>query len=251
MAKVVSMQQPIESEILAILKEAKAEVHTEQLAEQLGIARHTAAKYLEILKAKGRVSCRKVGNAKLWQAFYDIIIRPLAEGDIERLLRIESRIEEKAAGPAVAPQARYGRERLTHLEETARYRIESRQPCLGAEFNSRLVGFVLGEVRSWEFGSGEKTGWIEVLGVDPEFWGLGIGRRLGEALLKEFKEKGVVRVRTLVDSYSGELIAYFRALGFQVLNMIPLEKTLTDSVVSGGAKSGYQTKRGEKHDQGD
>lgn len=240
MAKVASMRQPIESEILAILKEAKAEVHTEQLAERLGIARHTAAKYLEILKAKGRVGCRKVGNAKLWRAFSNILIRPLALEDIEVLLRIEGRIEEEAAGL----QPPYSRERLTHLEEAARYRIEHGQPCLGAEADGRLVGFILGEVRTWEFGSGEKTGWIEVLGVDPEFWGLGIGRRLGEALLKEFKERGVVRVRTLVDSYSGELIAYFRALGFQILNMIPLEKGLTDSILSRKAKSGYQMKRG-------
>lgn len=33
MAKAVGMQQPIESEILYLLKEAKEEVHTDQLAE--------------------------------------------------------------------------------------------------------------------------------------------------------------------------------------------------------------------------
>ena len=251
MAKAVGVQQSIESEILATLKEAKAEVHTEQLAAQLGITRHTAAKYLEILKAKGRVSCRKVGNAKLWRTFSDMTIRPLTIEDLETILHIESRIEEEAAGPL----HQYGRERLTHLEETARYRIEHGQPCLGAEINGKLLGFILGEVRSWEFGSGEKTGWIDVLGVDPEFWGLGVGRRLGEALLEKFKEQGVVRVRTLVDSYSGELISYFRALGFQILNMLPLEKQLASLQVcksaseripqsAAGLSNGHLSKRG-------
>lgn len=233
MTKASGLQQPIESEILAILQEEKAEVHTEQLAERLGIARHTAAKYLEVLKAKGRISCRKVGNAKLWRTFSDILIRPLALDDLEALLSIEQRIEEE--------QGIAERERLTYLEETAYHRIEQHQPCLGAEVNGRLVGFALGEVRSWEFGSGEKTGWIEVVGVDPEFWGLGIGRRLGQALLEQFSEKGVMRVRTLVDSYSGELIAYFRSLGFQILNMLPLEKRLVGSADSDEASNGHRT----------
>jgi ribosomal protein S18 acetylase RimI-like enzyme len=235
MTKVAGVQQPLESELLTILQEAKSEVHTEELAERLGIVRHTAAKYLEILRARGLISYRKVGNAKLWKAFSDVIIRPLAlEEDISTILRIEKSIEEErdiASG-----------ERLSYLEETARHRIERGQPCLGAEVNGKLAGFVLGEVRTWEFGSGERTGWIEVVGIDPEFWGLGIGRRLGEALLTEFKRRGVVRVRTLVDSYSGELIAYFRSLGFQILNMLPLEKQLVDSEVGGEPRNGYRTK---------
>lgn len=233
MTKVAGAQQPIESEILAILQEAKEEVHIEQLAERLGVVRHTAAKYLEILRARGLVSCRKVGNAKLWRTFSNILIRPLALDDLEALLSIEQRIEEERG---IAE-----RERLSYLEETAHHRIEQGQPCLGAEVNGRLMGFVLGEVRSWEFGSGERTGWIEVVGVDPEFWGLGIGRRLGEALLEQFSEKGVVRVRTLVDSYSGELIAYFRSLGFQILNMLPLEKRLLGSTDSDEASNGHRT----------
>jgi ribosomal protein S18 acetylase RimI-like enzyme len=163
-----------------------------------------------------------------------VLIRPLAPADISTLLRIEKSIEEE--------RDIVGGERLSYLEETARHRIERGQPCLGAEVNGKLVGFVLGEVRTWEFGSGERTGWIEVVAIDPEFWGLGIGRRLGEALLAKFSERGVVRVRTLVDSYSGELIAYFRSLGFQILNMLPLEKQLVDSEFGGEPPNGYRTK---------
>ncbi len=224
MAEAAGVQRAIEAEILAILKEAKAEVHTEQLAEQLGITRHTAAKYLEILRAKGQVRCRKVGNAKLWRAFYDIVIRPLTLQDLPTLLCLESSIEED--------RGLAGQKRLLYLEEMARQRIAQGQPCLGAFLNVRLVGFALGEIRLWEFASGEKTGWIEVLGVDPEFWGLGIGRRLGEALMAEFTKRGVTRVRTLVDWFEGDLLSYFKALGFEVLHVIPLGKNLEPSPLS-------------------
>ena len=60
--------QPIEQRILELLRTAAEEMHTEKIADCLGITRHTAAKYLEILKAKGAVQYRKLGNAKLWRA---------------------------------------------------------------------------------------------------------------------------------------------------------------------------------------
>ena len=56
----------LQAKIRRALASAESELHTEQLARQLGVARHTASKYLEILRAKGEVRCRKVGNAKLW-----------------------------------------------------------------------------------------------------------------------------------------------------------------------------------------
>ena len=68
--------------------------------------------------------------------------------------------------------------------------------ALVAEIEGEVVGFMLGEVRSGEFGLEEPTGWIEVLGVDPDVRGRAIGRRLAEALLGHFKTQGAVTVRT-------------------------------------------------------
>lgn len=56
-----------EQKILELLQSASEELHTEKIAEALGVTRHTAAKYLEILRAKGIVQYRKLGNAKLWR----------------------------------------------------------------------------------------------------------------------------------------------------------------------------------------
>ncbi len=38
-----------------------------------------------------------------------------------------------------------------------------------------------------------------------------------------------MKVRTLVNWYDGELISYFKSLGFDILNMIPLEKELDEN----------------------
>ena len=64
------------------------------------------------------------------------------------------------------------------------------EAALVAELDGEVVGFMLGEVRSGEFGLEEPTGWIEVLGVDPERRGGAIGRRLAEALLDHFRGEG-------------------------------------------------------------
>ena len=47
-----------------------------------------------------------------------------------------------------------------------------------AEADGKVVGFMLGEVRSGEFGLEEPTGWIEVLGVDPGAPRQAVGRRM-------------------------------------------------------------------------
>lgn len=214
-------ENEIEAQIRGLLKGAEQGLQMEEIAHDLELTRHTVAKYLEVLKAKGEIHFRRVGRTKLWKEIStDIKIRPLTLEDIPAILNIETQIANTLSID--------GKERMEYLEETASYHIEQGDPLLGlgAEIEGKLVGFIIGETRLWEFGRGEKTGWIKVLGVDPQYQGRGIGRKLGEELLAHFKRNGIKRVRTLVDWYEGELISYFKALGFEILNMIPLEKHL-------------------------
>ncbi|MDX1644761.1 MAG: GNAT family N-acetyltransferase [Thermoanaerobaculia bacterium] len=96
-----------------------------------------------------------------------------------------------------------------------------------AEQNGRVVGFMLGEVRSGEFGLEEPTGWIEVLGVDPEVRGQAIGRQLADSLLEHFRSSGATSVRTLVDESTMEGIAsFFTALDFSPARLRSYEKRL-------------------------
>jgi len=218
-----SMEKNLQDQILKVLKTSPSGLQMEELADKLGLTRHTVAKYLEVLRAEGKIHYHKVGRSKLWK---DIItttnIRLLNMDDLDDILQIEEKIEKG--------QNLEKPERMEYLEETATYHLQHGEPLLnlGAEIDGKLVGFIFAEIRLWEFGRGEKTGWIKVLGIDPEYQGRGIGCKLGETLLGHFKRKNIKKVRTLVDWYEGNLISYFKSLGFDILNMIPLEKELKE-----------------------
>jgi len=95
--------------------------------------------------------------------------------------------------------------------------------CLVAETEGKVVGFILGELRGWEFAI-PKSGWIEIVGVDPDFHGKGIARALIEKLGLYFRNQNVERVMTMINWNEGGLVGFFRALGFERSEFILLEK---------------------------
>lgn len=97
---------------------------------------------------------------------------------------------------------------------------------LVAELDGKVVGFMLGEMRSGEFGLEQPTGWIEVMGVDPEVRGRSVGRRLAEGMLDYFKSRGATTVRTLVDSEMDGIAQFFEALDFAPAGLTPFVKKL-------------------------
>jgi GNAT superfamily N-acetyltransferase len=215
------MGKNIRSQILDVLKAGQAGRQVDEIAESLGMTRHTVAKHLDILRAEGKVHFQKAGRTKIWKEMATSSnIRLLSLDDLDEILRIEKSIEDEYN--LKTP------DRMKFLRETALYHLQQGDPLLnlGADVDGVLRGFVLAETRLWEFGRGEKTGWIKVLGVDPRYQSTGIGRKLGQTLLDHFNRLHVRKVRTLVDWYEGNLISYFRSLGFEFLNMIPLEKEL-------------------------
>ena len=217
----IKMENSIRNQILNLLKASQTGSQVEEIAEKIGLTRHTVAKYLEILRAEGKVHFQKAGRTKIWKEMATASnIRLLNMDDIEEILRIEKKIEEER--DLETP------ERMKFLKETALHHLHHGDPLLnlGAEIEGVLRGFILAETRLWEFGLSEKIGWIKVLGVDPEYQNKGIGKKLGETLLRHFERVEVRRVRTLVNWYDGNLISYFKSLGFDILNMIPLEKEL-------------------------
>jgi len=214
-------ENDVQIRIVELLEGSPNGLQSEEIASELGLTRHTIAKYLEVLRAKEKVLYRKVGRTKLWKIVSaDIHVRPLTTRDVKAILDIV----EKIGRPGTLKE-----ETRSYLRETVERHIDRNEPLmnLAAELDGRLIGFVIGEIRAWEFGQGEKTGWIKVLGVHPECQGKGIGKKLGRALLSNFRASGIGSVRTLVNWYEGDLLSYFRTLGFSVLNVIPLETKLT------------------------
>jgi ribosomal protein S18 acetylase RimI-like enzyme len=97
-----------------------------------------------------------------------------------------------------------------------------------AELEGRVVGFMLGDVRSGDFGIEEPSGWIEVIGIDPDQGGKGIGKALGEAILARYRARGVKSVRTMVDGSMPAVESFFRALGFEPDSLRSFVKRLAD-----------------------
>ncbi len=95
--------------------------------------------------------------------------------------------------------------------------------CLVAEEGGEIVGFILGDIRGWEFAI-PKSGWIEIVGVDPRFQGKGVARALIETLHAYFRNNNVSRIMTMVNWNDGGLVGFFRALGFERSEFIILEE---------------------------
>jgi predicted N-acetyltransferase YhbS len=93
---------------------------------------------------------------------------------------------------------------------------------LVAESGGQVIGFIIGELKEFAFGA-ERSGWIEVLGVHPRHMGRGVGKLLGTRLLAIFKKKGATRVFTAARWDSGDLRAFFRAIGFDRSAFVILE----------------------------
>jgi ribosomal protein S18 acetylase RimI-like enzyme len=129
--------------------------------------------------------------------------------DIDGIVRIDERIS--------------GRYRPEVWERRVGYYLRRDPECSAvAESGGRVVGFMLGEVRSGEFGLEEPAGWVEVLGVDPDFRGRAVGRQLAQAMFEHFRSRGARRVHTLVDEGMSDLVKFFTAIGFEPSGLEPL-----------------------------
>jgi ribosomal protein S18 acetylase RimI-like enzyme len=84
---------------------------------------------------------------------------------------------------------------------------------LAARVDGQLTGYLLGEVRAFEFGS-TPCGWIFAVGVDPEQVHHGIGSALVAEAGRRFRRAGVSTVRTMVRRNDVPLLAFFRSNGF-------------------------------------
>ena len=90
---------------------------------------------------------------------------------------------------------------------------------------SRVVGFIIGEICAWEFGS-TPCGWVFALSVEPEARLHGIGSALLEAISGDFKKVGVAKMRTMVARDARLPSLFFRSEGMMAGPYIQLEKDL-------------------------
>ena len=150
-------------------------------------------------------------------------LRELTAADLEPVVRIDAR----TTGRRKAAWWRQVFTRFLSAPEPAAGGIG-----LGATAHGALVGFLIGEVRAFEFGS-EACGWVFALGVDPDHRREGVGTALLEAAAARFRRAGVTRVRTMVRRNDVPLLATFRSQGWRGGPFVQLERDLGDEAPHG------------------
>jgi GNAT superfamily N-acetyltransferase len=94
-----------------------------------------------------------------------------------------------------------------------------------AETEERIEGFVIGEIRAWEFGS-PPCGWIFAIQVRPKARLKGGGTRLFNAICDCFRRAGIDRVRTMLARDNTVILSFFRSQGMMAGPFIQLEMPL-------------------------
>jgi len=141
-------------------------------------------------------------------------IRPVEAADLDQVIAIDSEITGKE-------KPDYWFE-LFHRYGAARSR---QRLFLVAEAGGEIQGFVMGEVRDWEFGA-PPCGWVFGINVRTDARLAGTGTRLLEAICAGFRRAGVDKVRTLVARDNSLVLSFFRSQAMMAAPVIPLERDL-------------------------
>jgi ribosomal protein S18 acetylase RimI-like enzyme len=141
-------------------------------------------------------------------------LRALSMGDLDRVVRIDA-FHTGESKPAYWKQV---------FKDFLDPKAGRGRVGLVAEQDEELAGFVLGDVRAFEFGS-EPCGWIMEIGVDPRFTRAGIASALLAEASKRLRASGVTTIRTMVRRNDVPVLTFFRTNGFAGGPYVQLEWT--------------------------
>ncbi|MEQ9200101.1 MAG: N-acetyltransferase [Rhodospirillales bacterium] len=141
-----------------------------------------------------------------------VMIRPATTADISDVQRLDER-NTGLGKPAFWADA------------FRRYGQSGEGEFLVAEQDGRFAGYIVGEVRAWEFGS-PPSGWIFAFGVEPEYRLAKIATRLFEAICDRFRARGVEQARSMVATDDHLNLAFLRAQGMRGGPFLQLEMNL-------------------------
>jgi ribosomal protein S18 acetylase RimI-like enzyme len=140
-------------------------------------------------------------------------IRRMMPADLDRIVEIDIKV--------------LGKERPGYWE--AKLELVGKRPqvfALVAEMDSVVIGFIIGGASRWEYGVPENIGWIDTIGVDPDYQRKGIAKLLFTEMSHNLKQGGVDTITTFVTRRDWVLLKFFNSLGFQKGDMINLELDL-------------------------
>jgi len=164
--------------------------------------------------AARRPRASAVAHATSPGAAPDVVVRPVRRADLDQVIDIDATVtglEKRKYWISV--YRRYG---TVH---------EAERQFLVAVANGQVVGFVIGEIRDWEFGS-PPCGWVFAIDVDPRARLGGVGTELLRTICDHFRRAGVSTVRTLLSQDNTLILSFFRSQGMMAGPLISLEMAL-------------------------
>ena len=156
-----------------------------------------------------------------------VTVRPVRRADLDHVIAIDATVtglEKRAYWQRI--YRRYG------IASTGEQRW-----FLVAMADRKVVGFLIGEVRDWEFGS-PPCGWVFAINVDPGARQAGIGTRLLESLSGALRQTGVAKLRTLLHHDNTLILSFFRSQGMMAAPLIPLEMDVAPAPVPAAEAAG-------------
>ena len=139
-----------------------------------------------------------------------LVIRPVRRPDLDAVIAIDATVTGLA-------------KRKYWLSVYRRYGAGGRsQQFLVALAQGRVIGFVIGEVRDWEFGS-PPCGWVFAIDVDPQQRLKGVGTQLLGAISAGFRRAGVRTLRTMLARDNTLMLSFFRSQGLMAGPLMSLE----------------------------
>ena len=143
-------------------------------------------------------------------------VRVVQTGDLDAIVALD-------AANTGTEKADYWQDLLERFtQENPRIR---RYFLIGESPDGALLGFIVGEIRAWEFGS-PPCGWVIALNVTADKREQGIGTTLFDALCAEMKKDGVSTIRTMVLANDKVNLSFFRGEGLAAGPYIELERQL-------------------------
>jgi ribosomal protein S18 acetylase RimI-like enzyme len=142
-----------------------------------------------------------------------VVVRPARRTDLGAVVTLDAeatRLRKTA----------YWRERFSWYAGDHRDRF-----FLVADRTGEVVGFILGDVRVWEFGA-PAAGWIFGINVKRGTRQKGVGTLLFDAICARFGKAGVKVVRTMPAMDAKLVLSFFRSQGLMAGPFIVLEKRL-------------------------
>jgi len=142
------------------------------------------------------------------------VIRPMRPSDFDGIVALDRAITGN-------DRTVYYRRKFRVLEDP-----DTVNMCLTAELDGMVVGFVMGDMFTGEYGVPEATATIDTIGVHPGHQDLGIGTNLFAQFRSNLKALNVRSCYVLVEWGDWELSKFFQKEGFVPSNRVNLELNL-------------------------